>query len=118
MRASKAACRLELDHGVERQAFGLQHHVKCLGLSNRAREAVEDKAPARLALANALGDDPTTTSSGTSAPEAMMSRARRPTAYPLPRRHAAGLRRKLRDPVLGDEPRRLRALPARRAEKN
>src|SRR5215469_3242452 len=113
-----ALVHLELDDGVELEALLLEHAVERVRLRHRARETVEDEAPARIGLVNARGDD----------------RHHHVVGYEFAARHhlpgahadrRAGLGRgtqhltgrKLHQTMLGDEPLRLRAFAGpRRAE--
>src|SRR5215510_187518 len=113
-----ALVHLELDDGVELEALLLEHAIERMCLRHRARETIEDEAPARIGLVDARGDD----------------RHHHLVGYELTARHhlpgahadrRAGLGRgtqhltgrKLHQTMLGDEPLRLRAFAGpRRAE--
>src|SRR5215475_11236178 len=52
-----ALVHLELDDGVELEALLPEHAVERMRLRHRARETIEDEAPARIGLVDTHGDD-------------------------------------------------------------
>src|SRR5215468_4006877 len=113
-----ALVHLELDDGVELEALLLEHAIERVRLRHRARETVQDEAPARIGLLDARGDDRHHHVVGhefAARHHLAGAHAERRAGLGRGAQHLTG--RKLHQTMLGDEPLRLRAFAGpRRAE--
>src|SRR5215470_3389598 len=113
-----ALVHLELDDGVELEALLPEHAVERMRLRHRARETIEDEAPARIGLIDARGDDRHHHLVGhefAARHHFLGAHADRRAGLGRGTQHLTG--RKLHQTMLGDEPLRLRAFAGpRRAE--
>src|SRR5262245_5293295 len=109
---------LELDDGVELEALFLEHAIERVRLRHRARKTIEDKAPVRIGLLDARGDDRHHHVVGhefAARHHLLGAHADRRAGLGRGTQHLTG--RKLHQTMLGDEPLRLRAFAGpRRAE--
>jgi hypothetical protein len=103
------------DHAIELEAALGQQAVERLGLRHGARETVEHEAAFGVGLVDAVGDDRHhhfVRHQFAAFHDALGAQADRRTGGDRGAQHVA--RRELNDPVLDDQPLRLRALPSPR----